>query len=174
MKKRVIILVLAFSLALSLGLAGCTDPQDQLADTMKAYASMLQEGIPEDVTLEIYLTNLHTLYNIPLSVERLIETAEWSTVVKGEELAKHSELLEKLDAAALQPSETSHYINARVYYIFKNGKGEKLLDVVITPMRLSRIEGYVQVNGIAVEWDPVFYQLIEPFLTEEAHEVLGI
>ena len=110
MKKRVTVFVLFFGLALLLGLAGCTDPQDQLSDTMKAYTGILQEGIPEDVSLTIYLDSLNTLYPTPQSVERLIEAEEWSIVVKGNEMAKHPELLKKLNADVLRAADEPPYI----------------------------------------------------------------
>ncbi len=47
--------------------------------------------------------------------------------------------------------------------MLETGESGKLLEVTI-----SEIRGNVVVNGMEVEFDPVFYELIELFLTEEA------
>jgi hypothetical protein len=67
----------------------------------------------------------------------------------------------------LKVVEEQTSVNARVCYVFELGN-KNILQIVI-----SDIGGNVFVNGLEVEDHPVFYELIEPFLTEEAHEILG-
>ena len=65
-------------------------------------------------------------------------------------------------------------MNARLYYVFEVGDSEKLLEVVVSPDSLDKINGRVVVNGVEVKDNPIFYELIMPFLTEDAHNELGI
>ena len=153
---------------------GCTNIQEELALATEDYSKMLREGIPEDVSLTIYLLGLDVLYRKPQTVEDLTKCAVVRIDVTAEELKGQFKLLEKLDVRKLEPTEKSQYIDARVYYIFENLDGEKILDVAISPVGLGEIEGFVHINGICVYWNPIFYDLIEPFLTEEAHGLLGL
>ena len=88
------------------------------------------------------------------------------TVEHGE-LAAKSELLKELKSSILSFVEEPSYMNARLYYVFEIGE-QKILEVVI-----SEIHGSVIVNGYEMEDHTIFYELIEPFLTEAAHETLG-
>ena len=168
---------LVLCLLCSVALSGCSSPRKQLANSMEAYTQMLETALPEDLRLTIYYmsTDILTLY--PYGIDDLVKFAgshSQTIVVEAEELAAHKELLKKMDASILQPAQRDSYMNARLYYVFEVGDSEKLLEVVVSPEQLGKIYGDVVVNGIAVEDDPVFYELIMPFLTEDAHEKLGI
>ncbi|MBO5175465.1 MAG: hypothetical protein J6B84_10035, partial [Eubacterium sp.] len=84
-------------------------------------------------------------------------------------LASHWELLKELKPDILQPVQEESHINARLYYFFEVGDSEKILEVII-----SNIYGSVFVNGFNVENNPVFYDLILPFLEDEDRQILGI
>lgn len=166
---------LVLCLLCSVALSGCSSPRKQLANSMEAYTQMLETALPEDLRLTIYYLSTDILTNRPLGAEDLIQcSSTQKIVVEAEELAEHKELLKKLDASILQPAKEKSYINARLYYVFEVDDSEKLLEVVVSPEQLGKIYGDVVVNGIAVEDDPVFYELIMPFLTEDAHEKMGI
>ena len=148
---------------------------DELNDALHEYSQIILEDIPSDLCLTIYYIDSSILTRAPLSAEDLmtfpcVEIIE----IKSEELVEHIALLRKLDASILQPVQKESYINARLCYVFEVGESEKLLEVVVTPEFLYKINGYVVVNGIEVEDNEIFYELIMPFLTEDAHNKLGI
>ena len=178
-KKRLKIfcVLLALCLLFTTTLTGCSGPSTRLQRSMKDYTQMLEGDLPEDLRLTIYYMSTAILTRYPYGIDDLVKFAgshSQTIVVEAEELAKHKELLKKLDASILQPVQEETYINARLYYVFEVGESEKLLEVVVSPEQLGKIYGDVVVNGVAVEDDPVFYELITPFLTDDAHDKLGI
>lgn len=151
-------------------LAGCTDTSDQLQNVLDDYTKVVAGDLPEDLRLTIYYISPSILTRVPVSAEALMDFPGVKTIlVKFGELAAHSELLRKLEPSILQPVEEGSYIDARLYYVFEVGESEKILEVVI-----SKIYGTVFVNGIEVENNAVFYELILPFLTEQDRSILGI
>ena len=176
-KKRLKIfcVLLALCLLFTTTLTGCSGPSTRLQRSMKDYTQMLEGDLPEDLRLTIYYASLDFVTRAPVRVEDLILIPiTRKIVVESEELAKHKELLKKMDASILQPVQEETYIDARLYYVFEVGESEKLLEVVVSPSQLYKINGSVVVNGIEVEDNPIFYELIAPFLTEDAHNKLGI
>jgi len=48
-------------------------------------------------------------------------------------------------------------MNPRLYYVFKNSRGNTILDVVV-------FWGGMRVNGIDVEENPILREIMKPFL----------
>lgn len=164
--RKAIHLLLVIALAITL--SGCSGTWDKLHDSLNDYIRAIEEDIPDNLRLTIYYTDPNILTRKPLSAEDLVRFSETKEiVVHSGELAVQSELLKKLNSSNLRRVEETSDMNARVYYVFEMGN-YRILDVVI-----SEIHGTVFVNGFEVEDDPIFYELITPFLTEEAHETLG-
>ena len=171
MKKRVYIVslfVLCFLLIISM--LWYTNPQAQLQRSMQNYANLLSNDIPQDFRLTIYYMSPRIFTRAPLSVDDLKTHSETKKiVVHSDELSAHITLLKKMDASILQPNKENAYVNARIYYVFETDSNSKLLDVTI-----NSIHGNSFVNGIAVEDNPILYDLIIPFLSEEDREILHI
>lgn len=175
MRRKAIVFSMVFFILLTSLLPGCSNPHDQLGDSMEGYTRMLEGDLPENLRLTIYYMSTAILTYVPLSAEDLIRCSNTSKIViEADELATNLGLLKKVDASILQPVQEESYINARLYYVFEVGDSEKLLEVTVTPTHLDKIYGHVVVNGIEVEDNPIFYELIIPFLTEDAHNALGI
>lgn len=176
-RARIVLYLLVFLLATAL--TGCQNPSVQtekqnpstpLEEAMRDYTQMVEGILPQDLRLTIYFLDPSILTRAPLSTDGLVTFPGVKTIiVDSKELEGHMALLRELDASILQPVEELSYINARLYYVFEIGDSEKILEVVI-----NEIHGSVFVNGIEVEDNPVFYELILPFLTEEDGEILGI
>lgn len=164
--RRVICLLLVLALAITL--PGCTDARPETLDAVQKYLKALEGDIPDNLCLTIYYMSPQILTRRPLSADDLKAFSETKVItVESDELKQHAELLRKLDYRMLQIAAEPSYMNARLCYVFELGDQE-ILEVVI-----SDIGGKVFVNGLEVEDDPIFYELIEPFLTEEAHDTLG-
>ena len=177
MKYISILLVLA--LLLTCSLIGCKDlsslkekqtPVTSLEESMSEYLKTVEEKLPDDLRLTIYYLDPTVLTRAPLSKEDLQSyPGVVKITVEAEELASHRELMKKLDPNILQPVQEESHINARLYYFFEVGDSEKILEVII-----SNIYGSVCVNDFEVENNPVFYDLILPFLEDEDRQILGI
>lgn len=134
---------------------------------VESFQSMLDDPASMELRLKIYYGSPSIYTRIPLSAED-VKTASWCTTisVSTQELSQHTELLKRLDTSVLKQSEELTYTNARMCYVFETGDGEPVLEIVF-----NHPSGGIFVNGMAVEFDPVFYEVIEPFMTEDFREV---
>ena len=177
--KIIIILLFAFSLS------GCTilpvsqDPADEyspptrptLEEALAEYSSLMQSDLPEDTRLTIYYISPALLTRAPVSVEQLMTFSDVKIInVTAAELRQIQPLLKKLDASILQPVQEETYINARLYYVIETSDSNKILEVVTTNI----LHQSVFVNGVEVENDPIFFDIISPFLTEEDIKILNL
>ena len=147
----------------------CMGPSIGISFALHEYSQMTESGIPEDICLTIYFVDPGLLTRYPWSVDDLVGADCVRIVnVSYNQIEKHSALLGKLDASILLPAKENRYLDARLYYVFETDRG-RLLEVAI-----SDIGGNVFVNGIEVAHDPVFYDILVPFLSEEDRSMLGI
>jgi hypothetical protein len=177
--KRGLIICLSCILLVT-ALTGCQTPSESaekqpepmtLEEAMADYTKMVAGELPKDLRLSIYYIYPKLDTRCPVTKEDLKTFHDVKViVVESEELKGHLDLLRKLGPSVLEPVEEPSYINARLYYVFEVGDSEVILDVVTGAERNDTIF----VNGIEVETNPVFYELILPFLTEEDCEILDI
>lgn len=151
-------------------LTGCFSNSAKLRWELYDYEKMMQGDIPEDLRLTIYYMNPKILTRFPLDIDQMVSFRETKKiVVSSEKLALYLPLLKNLTHSVLQPVEEETYLNARLYYVFETGNSDKILEIAI-----SYIHSNVFVNGTEVEDNPIFYEIIDPFLTDDAHSTLGI
>ena len=168
MKQARKTICLLLVIVLGITLLGCTGGRPETMDVVLKYLKAVEGDIPDNLCLTIYYISPHILTRRPLSAEDLKNFSETKVItVESDELKQHAELLRKLEYRMLQLVEEPSYMNARVCYVFEL-ENKEILEVVI-----SEIGGNVFVNGLEVQDHPIFYELIEPFLTEEAHDTLG-
>lgn len=166
--RRSKILLFMLILLLVPSLAGCS-PSAKLRDTFRAYLDVISEDIPEDMQLTIYYIDPSTLTWRPLNTDDLVNSPDKKIVVKHEELSTQIALLSKLEPSILEPAKEETYLDARLYYVIETETHGKILEVAI-----SEIGGRnVFVNGIEVEDNSVFYEVITPFLSEEDIAILS-
>ena len=164
-KIRLIVLVIVL---VSL-LTGCSSPSTQLSDTLGAYNDVISKELPEDIQLTIYYMDPTILTVVALNTDDLIN-ADYVTkiVVKREALTEQIALLSKLKPSILEPVEEEAYLNVRLYYVLETSAHGKILEVSV-----NEPGGSVFVNGIEVKHNPVFYEIIKPFLSEEDIAILS-
>ena len=168
MKRTRTIISMLLLIAMAVSLAGCTGARPETLDAVLEYRKAVEGEIPDDLHLTIYYMAPDILTRRPLTADDLKSFSETKVItVDSDELKQHTETLRKLEHRILKVVEEQTSVNARVCYVFELGN-KNILQIVI-----SDIGGNVFVNGLEVEDHPVFYELIEPFLTEEAHEILG-
>ena len=169
MKQKRFVVWLVLGLLLTIIAFRDIVPSLQIRIAMWEFSDSMASGIPEDLRLTIYFVDPGLLTRNPWSVEDLIN-AEGVKVIEVTDAQLRNEwpLTDKIDTSMLQSAQQKGYLNARLYYVFKTHRG-KLLDVAI-----SDIGGHVFVNGIEVEHNSLFYEIILPFLTGEDRQMLGI
>lgn len=170
MKHRNALLYITVILLLVSVLTGCANTSAQAQNPLADYEKMLSGDIPQDLRLTIYYMDPAILTLVPLSAEDLMSFSETKKIVVGsDELAANFEPFKKLNSSVLQPAIVTSYIDARMYYVLEAGDSGKLLEVTI-----SQVRGNIFVNGMEVEHNRIFYELIAPFLTEEARIMYGL
>lgn len=165
--KKIILLLVSFLLIMSW--AGCTNTSIQLQDALENYSKMVQGDMPEDLCLTIYYVDPQLLTRYPWSVDTLINCdMTQKIVIERGEILSNIDAFKKINWSVLTPTKNDPRINARLYYVIESGEHGKLLEVVI-----SEVRGNVVVNRIEIENNALFYELIWPFLPEDAHVMYG-
>ena len=164
--RRSKILLFMLIILLVPSLAGCS-PSAQLRNTFSVYLDVISEDIPEDIQLIIYYKDPLTYTQYPLSTDDLVNFRDKKIVVEHEELSTQIALLSKLEPSILEPVKEETYLDARLYYVIETEAHGKILEVAVSDMGKN-----VFVNGIEVEHNPVFYEIIKPFLSEEDIAIL--
>lgn len=173
--KRVVVIIALFAAVLATALV-LMHSEKNLENTLDDYQEVMEEGIPDDLKLTIYYVDPSMLTRIPiLTLEDLMGYSPKIIQVDAAELAIHSELFASLNAACLKSVEKGANTDSqiigflRLVYVLERGNGDVLLEVMATNLVY---DDTVLVNGFEVENDPIFYDLIDPFLTEEDRNTL--
>lgn len=175
--KSVYTRLVALLLIATLALAGCsaetswpsqevTESLQKISDTFSQVYQCLQEGT---LRLKIYYLDLGILTRIPLTVDMLIDASFAEVItVESDDLQKCSELLNQLQEAALVPIENVSKQNVRLCYVFETPDNGAMLTIGFTSQGFT--DYTVLVNGLEVEYDDIFYNLIRPFITEDMRD----
>lgn len=118
-----------------------------------------------DISLTIYYLDLNIFRFYPVSsVEDLIHCSSTEKVViSGSDLGENIDLFRKVSNEVLvSVKKKSSDLDLRLYYVLESKKNGKLFDVAMWGDGNSII-----VNGIEVEGNDIFYDVIMPFLPED-------
>lgn len=175
MKRIIVFRFLIVSIFMGIIFSGCNihtrqsqNINAQLQDVLGGYSQLLENELPDDLCLTIYYMSPDTFTPRPISADDMVSS--WGVeksgvekiVIESTELTIHVESLKKLNFSVLQPVNEEPYVDARLYYVLESKETGKILEVTI-----GGIRGYFFVNGIQVEYNPVFFELIAPFVTED-------
>ena len=166
-KKNILLKIFAFILLVLTILTGCSGAIMSVKNTVNNFSKLLEVGNLENLTLTIYYVDPHFITRIPLSADSLIRMAEADKIiVHGNVLGEHIDLLKQLNVEILIPAEHDSVLNARLVYTFE--WDDDILTVVMG------IHDSVFINGLEIESNAVFFDIIRPFLTEDSLEMLAI
>ena len=142
----------------------------------RAVSSLLRQiehGNINDLNLTIYhAPAISTPF--PWSIDNLISAYNDSRViVDGARLEEYIYVINRLNDINLTPVRRRTYIDARLYYVFRDRNNRRVLDVAVWGSGGSGNRGRASafVNGVEVEWDGIFVEIILPFLPDEAYRV---
>lgn len=127
-------------------------------------SEMIENENINDLSLTIYYLSPYTYMLYPVSnVEDLSHRCEEKIVINGSDLEKHIDLFKQIGNDDLKPVIwKSSDLDLRLYYVLESKKNGKLFDVAMWGDGNSII-----VNGIEVEGNDIFYDVIMPFLPED-------
>ena len=128
----------------------------------------------DDISLSIYYMSPYIFTDIPLSVDDLIsDNTTTKTVISGSDLEEHINLFDQISNYNLIPvKKKSSYLNVRMYYVLESRKNGKLLDVAMWGGNGE--DNSIFVNGVEVKGNNILYDVIIPFLPEDAAKEWGI
>ena len=178
----------------------CSGSSDVDTDLTEA-ALLLEYGDIHDVVLTVYYMSPNVRTFIAVTVESLILIGDeenefiWpqgKITVDGNELIRHTNLIESLNSITLVPLDYDYHAFIRIYYKFETAEDGMLLEVFMWGGRDDIVEEniiwddygkvvnpdayedlyYIYVNGQAVRDDPIFYNIIMPFLPDDFSEEL--
>ena len=169
MKYAITIIILLIA-ALSIILTGCSGRAKPASEAELADQAQLALDKFVALTEDIQGNNISlTIYHFPNGIEtrapirntdELIANSSTLTIeISPEALVLEETTLQTMDAIRLRPTKTYPNINIRTYYIFRLDDSQNILEIIINDFHRS-----VFVNGHEVEYNDVFYELIEPFL----------
>jgi len=161
------------------GLSNCDGKNMHSEETQTAFLELIGKENFDDLSLTIYYNVANFLTYDALSAEDLIDYPGTNkVVVGGEQLYDHVDLLNKMASADLIPVEGRSYLNARIYYVFETEEDGNIFDVAMWGAQLDDEGNYIGscfiVNGVSVEENNAFYDIMKPFLPGDIIEKLGI
>lgn len=167
LKKSTVLLVLILIFTLTI-FVSCGGDNMRPEKALKKFSKEIENGNLVNMNLTIYYLSPLIRTMIPLSVDDLIKISDThKVVINGSELDKNIELLKQINNNSLIPIEEKSRMNARVYYVFENNNGNKIFDVAMWGSNNS-----IYINGFEVKGSDIFYDIIMPFLSEDAVEEL--
>lgn len=159
----ILLVLLAATVLISLG---CSMQAENASVEFSEHIECIKQGEEDELRLTIYYMSPYILTQWPLSKRELIEERyEYKITVSGTRLREHIDLLELVANADLTPIENESYVDARLYYAFETKKNRKIFDVCMWSSN-----GGIIVNGFEVEENHILYEVVLPFLPEDAAE----
>lgn len=165
-KKAMLLCFIGLILFSIIALTGCRENSMTLQKAFNDFSQILEQAMLDGLRLKIYYLPPSIFTRAPLTVDNLIRSSSTQKIViDSERLKEHIDLLNQLTADSLVPVKHKSHLAARLCYIFETDNDGTILEIAI-----GGINNSVFVNGIEVEYNDLFYDVIEPFLTEEARK----
>lgn len=166
MRNRCIVFGLLWTLLLSIGLSGCSSNALHNQSPFSALSQMIEGNKLDSITLKIYYVDPSVLLYRPPTPDELTEASDivQTIIISSEELCAHIDLLKHFCAADVIPVDSESRELCRLYYFFETEDGKKLVAVS------AGYNDNVFVNGIEAKYDDLFFEVLKPFLSEEAQD----
>ena len=177
-RKLVILGLVGLILLANTTFIGCAR-DDMITEENSFYLpGVIEQGNLNDLTLIIYYLDFGALTTVPTELIRL--TGGWCdlreqelrgaydhrVVVRGRNLIPHRDLINRLFATELNPKGTENVVNARLHYVFEHQEYGEIFSFIA----FASWPGDVFVNGIEVEHNNIFFEVVLPFLPRHVAE----
>ena len=162
-KSAIFLTCFVFTLLALVLFVGCGKTDMQLQDAFDDYSRILAQELPDDLSLKIYYIGPLIATRAPLTVDDLIHFRNVHEIdIDSAHLKEHIDLLQQLKADHLVPVKQTSFLDAKLCYIFETDSDGKVLEVAF-----GGIANSVFVNGIEVENNDIFLQVLDPFVAED-------
>lgn len=159
--KKSIKQVPLFHLLLIITLVGMLSIKSHEMHLQIEFAKLIKE---DNLSLTIYYMNPFVLLRHPLTEAQLMNGAyEQKVTIPSSKLKEQIELLNQINNATLRPVVFKSYEDIRLAYVFETKKGDKVLSV-----SMQAGYGYMHVNRREVKVKKLFYEVVMPFLPDDA------
>ncbi len=150
-------------------ICGCTEVNMFSKKPLLDFSELIENENINNISLTIYYISPYILTDIPLSVDDLINSnSVKKIVINGNDLEEHIDLFKHISNDVLLPVKKKSYLDARLYYVLESKENGKLFDVTMW----GGDNNSIFVNGFEVKENYIFYDLVKPFLPEDAAKEL--
>jgi len=143
--------------------------------SLDVFTEFLENGNIEELNLRIYMSSV---FGVPIRLNRRTPgrptQAHEYIAVDGYTLSQYLDLFREVNNATLIPVKDNYTIELRFYYVFETEKDGILLEVGMSAfsnsLTVQHVEfgtiakSYMVINGIVVEDNQIFADLIRPWL----------
>jgi len=168
--KKHIILVFGILLLLVIAILNSCKEEIYMLPTKQSldFSELIGNENTDDINLTIYYMSPYILTNTPLSIDNFINSYQVNrNIIKGRDLEGHIDLFKQISNDDLVPvKKKSSFLNVRLYYVFESKKNGKLFDVAMWGG--DGDDNSIFVSGFEVQENEIFYDVIMPFLPEDA------
>ena len=140
----------------------------QTRNAINTFTRLIETGNINELTLTIYYIEPLIFTIIPLDASHLINSNSNIVVVHGYSLKEYIDLLKQLNTSLLRPVRQSSNLHARLVYVFETANDGPIITVA------AGLGDSIFLNGLVVEFNTIFLDVIRPFLNEDALETLAI
>ena len=178
MQKSTVFMMLILIILVVPILSSCEEDNMYSLEPTPDFSKLIEDGNLYDLTLTIYYKDFSVVTRAPVSLEQLKggwydNTGQsingWynhKVVVTGGDLTNHHDLLSQLSVAVLVPVDES-FVNARLYYVFEHIEHGEIFSVLAFGGSDT-----IFVNGLEVEYNSIFFEVVLPFLPGDAVETI--
>jgi len=171
-KKKIISGLLILVLFISIILIGYGGYNMHLRNQAFNFAEILENENIDDLSLTIYYMSPFVIGHFPISIEsfsRLMEDQDRKIVISGSDLEEFINVFKQINNDVLIPVWWSSHLDVRLYYVLESRENGKLLDVAVWTNNRN-----IVVNGIEVRANPIFFDVILPFMPKDVAEQWSI
>ena len=174
-KQHIILRFITLVLLSSIILTGCGGDNMFSKRPLFNISELIENENIDDISLTIYYVNPFILTLFPWSIDNLIDSSqENKIVVNGSDLKEHIDLFKQINNNNSIPvKKKSTYVDVRLYYVLESKVNGKLFDVAMWGGGDGSEDNSIIVNGIEVKGNDIFYDVIMPFLPENAAKEFG-
>jgi len=143
------------------------------------FSEFIENGDLHTITLTIYYMDLFIRTPAPVRFEQLIGGGDDNTgqtingwydyriVISGENLADHRDLINQIINTELIPVDNESFVNARLHYVFEHVDYGEMFNFLAFGGGDT-----IFINGVEVEHNSIFYDMVVPFLPANAIETI--
>lgn len=129
-----------------------------------AFSEMVRNRDFSNLNLTIYYMSPYILTRQPVSEADLVNGKYGDKItIPGHLLEEYIDLMDQIINIELIPVKQKSHLNARLYYVFETSKNRKVFSASMWGKDNS-----IFINGLEIEENDIFYEIVFPFLPEDA------